>query len=124
MIGKGRNRAVAKTYWDASWNETTSPGTYAGYKTASGRAMRWGTNTVSAVNQETDSFCTPAEVGDPICRPTKIFKLTFEAGLPTSHEARSNSGDSGGGVFRKNSWGAWELAGIMIGINAYAGQPM
>jgi len=123
MIGNGRDRPISKTYWDAAWNETTAPGTYAGYKTVSNKTMRWGTNRVSALNVDIDPICGVTDPSNTSCRPTNTFRLIFDSGLPTTDECRANSGDSGGAVFRESSPGQWELAGIMIAIDSYSGQP-
>jgi hypothetical protein len=121
MIGNGRDRPVDKTYWDASWVETSAAGAvYTGYKTVSTHTLRWGTNRVSDRNLVVDSSCYPSDPSNPGCRPTHSFALAFDSGSPTAHEARANSGDSGGAVFKETSG---ELAGIMFAINSYTGQP-
>ncbi len=121
MIGDGRDRPTDKTHWDASWEVTTAAQAYySGYDTVASHTMRWGTNQVSNTDLDMDSTC---DTTDPKCRPTKVFQFTFDAGLPTDHEARANSGDSGGPVFRKQGSEQWELAGIMLAIDGYVDQP-
>ncbi len=122
MIGHGYNREADKTYWDGSWGVTTSPGVYAGYKHVTSRTMRWGTNHVTRTDVEVDPTCGVTEPGNSYCRPTQVFSMTFDSGLPTAHEARANSGDSGGAVFRQRK-GSWYLTGIMVAIDSYVGQP-
>ncbi len=122
LIGHGLSRAASKTYWDGSWGVTTSPGVYAGYTHVSPRTMRWGTNRVTSTGVEVDPTCGVTDPEDTYCKPTQTFKMIFDSGLPTAHEARANSGDSGGPVFRKQG-NTWSLAGIMVAIDSYVGQP-
>lgn len=112
MIGDGRNRAAGKTYWDASWNETTEGlATYTGYKWAAGATKRWGENTVAGKNLNVDSgFGT-----------TVSFSTSFDSSGGVN-EAQGATYDSGGGVFIKNGLN-WELAGIMITISTYGDGP-
>lgn len=118
MIGSGRDRG-AFTQWSVdtgttpwAWTEVPSGGNAAGYKTLSSRAMRWGTNNVAATGLWID-----ASFGD-----TFMLGTTFTDLGPPSSEAQAAYGDSGGGVFRKNG-SAWELAGIMLTVGGYSGQP-
>ncbi|MFM7208155.1 MAG: trypsin-like peptidase domain-containing protein [Planctomycetaceae bacterium] len=118
MIGSGRDRG-SFTQWSVNqgttpwtWTEVPSGGNAAGYKTLSSRSMRWGTNNVAAsalwIN---DGF------GD-----TFMFGTSFTDYGPATTEAQAAYGDSGGGVFHKNG-SAWELAGIMLTVGGYSGQP-
>ena len=118
MIGSGRDRG-AFTQWSVNtgttpwaWTEVSSGGNAAGYKTISNRSMRWGTNNVSAAGLWVDDG-----FGDTFMLGTSFTDLG-----PPSTEAQAAYGDSGGGVFRKNG-SAWELAGIMLTVGGYSGQP-
>jgi hypothetical protein len=122
LIGHGLSRAATKTYWNGSWDVTTSPGVYAGYTHAAPHTMRWGTNRVTSTGVEVDSTCGVTDPENSYCKPTQTFSMTFNSGLPTAHEARANSGDSGGPVFRKQG-SSWYLTGIMVAIDSYLGQP-
>ena len=119
MIGAGRDRG-AFTEWSVNTNTGTSPwvwtevgsgGNFAGYKTLSSRGMRWGTNAVSG---------TGLWINDNYGE-IKTFATTFDD-VPDSTEAQAAYGDSGGGVFRKNG-STWELAGLMLAVKGYSGQP-
>jgi hypothetical protein len=118
MIGSGRDRG-AFTEWSVNqgttpwtWTEVSSGGNAAGYKTLSTRAMRWGTNNVSASAVWVDDG-----FGD-----TFMLATTFNDLGPPSSEAQAAYGDSGGGVFRKNG-STWELAGTILTVAGYSGQP-
>jgi trypsin-like peptidase len=111
MIGRGRNRG-APTTWDPP-----GPGpTIDGYLWGPGVAMRWGTNFVETV-PELPSF-EDAFV-------TRLFSTVFDASGPghSLDEAQAASGDSGGAVFASTGGSGYELAGILIGIAMYQGQP-
>jgi hypothetical protein len=114
MIGSGRDRG-AFTQWLVSgttWTEVPSGGNYSGYKTLGTRSMRWGTNGVTSSN-----LWIPDGFGD-----VNMFGTMFHSSGTATNEAHAAYGDSGGGVFRKNA-SAWELAGVMLTVNGYAGQP-
>jgi len=118
MIGSGRDRG-AFTEWSVNqgttpwtWTEVSSGGNAAGYKTLSTRAMRWGTNNVSASAVWVDDG-----FGD-----TFMLATTFNDLGPPSNEAQAAYGDSGGAVFRKNG-STWELAGTILTVAGYSGQP-
>jgi hypothetical protein len=114
MIGNGRGRSPLRTGWSLAWVIVPRSGaSYAGYKAAGGRALRWGTNRVAAV----DLLLPQGR------RASRSFATRFDAGLPTPHEAQASSGDSGGPVFAKNGEGEWELAGIMFTISGHRNQP-
>lgn len=111
MIGNGLNRGAATT-WDPP-----GPGpTYDGYEWGAGTAKRWGTNFVEDVNAELYE--------GPSGFATQLFGGRFhESGIGHStHEAQAAVGDSGGAVFAANGPG-YDLAGILIGILNYGGQP-
>jgi len=114
MIGNGRNRSPSNTRWSLAWAIVPrSDASYTGYQPRPGRAMRWGTNRIAAVD-------LLARTGN---RLSLSFATRFDAGLPTPHEAQASNGDSGGPVFAKNSEGSWELVGIMTTISGHKGQP-
>jgi hypothetical protein len=94
-----------------TWTEVSSGGNAAGYKTLSTRALRWGTNNVSG----TGSWIFFDN------RDVLTMQTTFQFADGTS-EAQAVVGDSGGPVFVKNG-GQWQLAGIMVTVDAYSGQP-
>lgn len=111
MIGAGLNRGDYKEWLvsGTTWTENTANPNAAGYMWGSGQAMRWGTNNVSGsawVNTSYDAFSR---------------YTTFNDIFPSS-EAQAAYGDSGGGVFFK-SGGQWQLAGIILGVDRYVGQP-
>ncbi len=117
MIGSGLNRG-AFTTWLV--NTSTTPWVWtpnnvnpnaAGYQYGSGRTMRWGTNTTSGTGWVNAGY------GD-----SNTFITTFDYLGGPSTEAQAATGDSGGGVFRKNG-SAWELAGLMLAVDAYDSQP-
>lgn len=118
MIGSGRDRG-AFTEWSVNqgttpwtWTEVSSGGDAAGYKTLATRAMRWGTNNVSG-----SALWIDDGFGD-----TFMLATTFNDLGPPSNEAQAAYGDSGGAVFRKNG-STWELAGTILTVGGYSGQP-
>jgi Trypsin len=109
MIGYGRNREAARTFWQVTvnggpdtWTETAGPHNAEGYKAGIGQTKRWGTNDAEAVN---------VNVNDGVGDIRSMLSLFDDDALLTN-EAQATVGDSGGGVFRKNGPN-WELAGIM-----------
>jgi hypothetical protein len=115
MIGNGRNREAARTFWQVTqtagdnndvWTETTGPHNVEGFKAAPGSAQRWGTNDVESVNLNlNDGF------GD-----TRSFISNFDDDLPgRPDEAQAMVGDSGGAVFHRNVT-QWELSGVMYTV--------
>lgn len=118
MIGAGRNRGAFTTW---SVNTSTSPFTWtvsgsnvnaAGYLWDSSRTMRWGTNRLDAAANWIASDSKSAYVVET--------QFTYSPAYST--EAHASAGDSGGAVFFKNG-SRWELAGIMLAVDAYSGQP-
>jgi hypothetical protein len=107
MIGAGRNREAASTTWNASWNEAPPP-VYTGYKWVGTKTKRWGTNTL-------DAYETISLGGKTVT----AFYTDFDN---VSNQAQGAEGDSGGGVFYFDG-SSWQLAGIMVGITLYPGQP-
>ena len=114
MIGGGRNRSPSLSGWSPAWVIVPfSDAWYTGYQPAPGRAIRWGTNRIAAIDLVT-------RMGK---RVSHCFATLFDGGLPTPHEAQAASGDSGGPVFAKNGDGEWELVGIMSTISQHQTQP-
>jgi len=118
MIGAGRDRQPGLTEWSVNtavdpwiWTEVTAGGNAAGYKATSTRSLRWGTNALSGTG-EWISY----GLGD-----VKSIVTTFDD-LRGTAEAQASYGDSGGGVFAKRG-SAWELAGLMVVVDGYSGQP-
>jgi len=109
MIGNGRNRETSQTKWDSAWVEGAKPTAFTGYKWAAGSSKRWGTNTKQA-----DAGLINANNGI-----TDMFYVDFDN---SNGQAQGATFDSGGGVFYNNG-GNWELAGIMLAIAPYGGQP-
>ncbi len=120
MIGAGRLQASAPTYWQVTefpgngndiWNEQNSPFTDYGFKTTATRGLRWGENSISAVNQTINYG-----VGH-----VRMFFTDFDAGALT-HEAQAVSGDSGGAVLSHDG-ASWVLSGIMLAVGTFDMQP-
>lgn len=119
LIGAGRDRQPGLTEWSVNttaspwtWTEVASGGNYLGYKAnMAARSMRWGTNALSG----TGEWITYG-YGD-----VRTVVTTFDDLRGTS-EAQASYGDSGGGVFAKNG-ADWELAGLMLAVAGYSGQP-
>jgi hypothetical protein len=117
MIGGGLDRG-AFTQWSVNqstnpwtWTEVSSGGNAAGYKTLATRALRWGTNAVGGTEQWISTGS----------QDVLTTWTTFSFADGTS-EAQAVVGDSGGPVFAKYG-GQWQLAGIMVTVDAYSGQP-
>ena len=81
-----------------------------GFRWTSSNARRWGTNRVAVVG-----FDAPGAG-----RSTRVFATLFSAG--ERHEAQAAIGDSGGAAFVRRR-GVWVLAGIMISVVNFPGQP-
>ncbi len=111
MIGYGRDRQVALTYWDAAGNEFSSPSgatIASGYKWDSDRTKRWGANTIHQVNLITEA----SGFGDIHAVSTRFDSSAPDA---VNFEAQAAGGDSGGAVFVRNGQG-WALAGLMHSV--------
>jgi hypothetical protein len=106
MIGNGRNRGDPTT-----WNPP-GPGSVDGYLYGPGGTKRWGTNRAEVPPAFEAAF------------GTWIFGSVFDqsGGGYTTHEAQAATGDSGGAAFALNGT-SYELAGILIGIGTFQGQP-
>lgn len=107
LIGNGRNRGAA-----TSWTHPPSGILLDGWAWGSGREIRWGTNSISVIDDEstgTRAFWTEL---DP---PTR-------GGPPGEHESDVVSGDSGGAAFLGSGSSA-ELVGILFAHGSFEGQP-
>lgn len=100
LIGPGWTRGER-----TSWNGKT------GWTWGSNSVLRWGTNRVALVGID-----VPA--GDNV---TPGFAMAFDPG-ETRFEAQAAIGDSGGAVFIPRN-GRYELAGILIAVAGFPGQP-
>ncbi|MCE5278412.1 MAG: serine protease [Planctomycetaceae bacterium] len=119
-IGYGRNRATSATSWYVdidtnpyTWSETPFSGYDAqagGFKTTSTRTKRWGENAISGSETLSGSYGT-----------TRMLKTTFDAS-GSANEFQGIAGDSGGALFWKNG-SDWELAGIVLSVGTFSGQP-
>ncbi len=112
-IGYGRNRAVDESRWNSSWDEVfpPNPGFHRGFEFAAGNTKRWGTNEIAGT--------TPADDWGE----TYTIDTTFSEFAGDAFEMQAVHGDSGGGLFYKNSQGDWELAGIIVFQTPYTNQP-
>lgn len=105
MAGNGRHRGAA-----TSWDPGAGPA-IDGFAYGPGRTRRWGTN-------EPAGFQTITISG----RQIVAFYTAFDENAATEHEAQAAPGDSGGAVFAETA-GGWELAGIMVAVGTFGGQP-
>ena len=105
LIGHGRNRGASTT-----WNG------FNGYLWGPGASKRWGTNFVENVD---------ADLFEPYFDNTQLFGSEFNESHPAhSDEGQAAVGDSGGAAYAStNNGSSYQLAGIMIGIIGYTGQP-
>jgi hypothetical protein len=110
MIGYGRTRGAAVSY-DASWVLGGTPAAYSGYAWGTA-AKNWGTNVIAGTATGNDGY--------GVC--VLLATLFDKGGEATADEAQAAIYDSGGGVFAKVS-GEWRLAGIMVTVGGYTGQP-
>jgi len=100
LIGAGCNRGE-----QTSWNGKT------GWTWGPISTLRWGTNQVALVGID-------VRAGDNV---TPSFAVRFDPN-GTRFEAQAAMGDSGGAVFIPRN-GRYELAGILIAIAGFPGQP-
>ena len=122
MIGAGRDRG-AFTEWTINqsttpwtWTVVSSGGDAAGYQTLGTRAMRWGTNSIDGM----PLWIAESDLAPPL--DVRCLATKFQAFGSPSSEAQAVYGDSGGGVFAK-SGGTWQLAGLILDVAGYSGQP-
>lgn len=107
VAGNGRDRGNPLV-WDP--NGSYSPGPTGGYAWASSTHVCWGNNNLEVY---------PA---GGLVFNTRAFGSFFDAGRPLP-ESQAVTGDSGGGVFTLSLLGEWQLAGVILGIAQYSGQP-
>lgn len=122
MIGSGRDRG-AFTEWTVNqsttpwtWTVVPSGGDAAGYQTLGTRALRWGTNAIDG----SPLWIAESDLAPPL--DVRCLATTFQASGSPSSEAQAVYGDSGGGVFEKTG-GTWRLAGLILDVTGYSGQP-
>ena len=102
-IGYGRDRGAATT-WERHSGFFTS---------AADRTKRWGENTI-----DTNGITVNSGYGN-----TSALKVDFDMrGGSGDNEFQGYYGDSGGAFFYDNGTN-WELAGMMVAIGTYTGQP-
>jgi hypothetical protein len=139
FIGDGGavNPSDTETYWNVTgtdpnftWTEVSvsDPHNASGYKSTTSRKL-WGTNLV-----EDDATFFSAETDpdhtvflNPGAGAIHLFLTEFDKsgetdGSVTAHEAQAQGGDSGSGVFAKES-GEWVLAGISDAVGGFEDQP-
>ncbi len=111
MIGYGRTRGDQVSY-DAAWLLGGLPTAYSGYVWGCAQKS-WGTNRVAQTLAVADGY--------GVCQ---TYQTVFDAAGPGvgAEEAQGALFDSGGGVFAKIA-GTWRLAGIMVTVSGYDGQP-
>jgi len=103
MIGAGLDRGAPTSWMGID-----------GFLWGSGSAMRWGTNLVL------NNGLTVSLNGNV----TTCFNTDFTGPSGgTAYEAQGAVGDSGGAVFYKGPQGGWGLAGVIVAIADYNGQP-
>jgi hypothetical protein len=110
-ISYGMAAATANpTWWNSSWQEQMGTPAYSGYDWGSGGIKRWGTNYLSGSGLVDDGHGV-----------TSSLKTQFNS-IGDANEFQAASGDSGGAVFTQIN-GTWELAGVILAIDMYDGQP-
>jgi hypothetical protein len=110
MIGCGRTRGAFVSY-DSSWVVGGVPAVCTGYLWGA-PAKNWGTNKIAGTATIDDGY--------GVCA---TYETSFTSGAgATANEAQGAIYDSGGGVFAKVG-GSWMLAGIMVTVSSYEGQP-
>lgn len=100
LIGNGADRGAA-----IAWNG------FVGFSWGTTNTIRWGT---APVAEQALNLSLAGSV-------TRAFTTTFIRGT-RSFSAQAAVGDSGGAAFVKVD-GVWELAGVMVAIDTYDGQP-
>jgi len=100
LIGNGADRGAA-TVWNS----------IAGYSWGTRNTIRWGT---APVEEQAVNVSLAGSV-------TRAFTTLFKR-RATPSPAQAAVGDSGGAVFVKVN-GVWNLAGVMVAVDTYMGQP-
>ncbi len=109
MIGNGRERTSGLKGWDEYWEDAIFFGFYNGYTYDStspyDTSLRWGSNQIESTGLSSNGVT--------------CFSTDFD---DNPNEGQATPADSGGGVFIK-SGDTWELAGTILYIGEYSGQP-
>jgi len=117
MFGTGRDQDPDRIHWRVNytggeyvWQEcppgqADATGYYWSHDPET-RIKRWGTNEINNVFENAGRY---------------YFSTSFDEG-DTPYEANGADKDSGGAVFIDNG-GSWELAGIIVGLSSWSGQP-
>jgi len=113
MIGCGCTRGDSVSY-DSSWVGNGMPAQYTGYLWDT-PAKSWGTNRIAGTITADDGYGS-------IVASVIDFTFPGPGSDATTDEAQGALYDSGGAVFAKLG-GSWQLAGIMVAVGTYAGQP-
>lgn len=127
MIGAGRSPSSATpTTWHVDtdpvdpdpwvWSTSTFPDadtTIDGFITNSTKTKRWGTNVVESVVTDLNYL----SYGD-----MNAIVTDFDESGGTAFESQAVTNDSGSGLFVDNGSG-WELAGTIVTVGLYSGQP-
>jgi hypothetical protein len=109
-IGYGKDRND-ETWWNAAWQEKTGMKVYTGFYWDSTNSKRWGTNNISGTTTiDGGSYGTTAGL------------LTVFSNAMGDDEMQAALNDSGGGAFYAGDSG-WELAGIILSVSRFSGQP-
>jgi hypothetical protein len=114
MTGAGRQQEAGQTTWDASWVEGGAPTAYTGYKYQSPASypLAYGTNNLDGTLY--------VNIGGLMVHSI-YMDYDSPSGSP-DYEGVGATGDSGGAIFYKNG-GSWELAGVMLAVATFVGQP-
>jgi hypothetical protein len=107
IAGNGIDRGYPTSY---DPNGVGPPGPVAGYTWGSTRRLRYGTNRVETHPAGGRTFNTQA------------FGSLFDSDAP-GPEGQAVPGDSGGAAFWQAPSGDWQLAGVILAIREYPGQP-
>lgn len=123
MMGYGRDRAVSGTTWYVDtgtspnvWSTTVTPEwdiTRTGFNTVGTSTKRWGNNNISGTST----------ISYSVSGTTMNVKSLYTDFSNVSGEGQGILGDSGGGLFYLNG-GTWELAGTILTVGTYSGQPV
>ena len=128
MIGAGRSPTsdTATTWfvdegpdpwvWDTSFF-SAEDGTKSGYPTNSTRAVRWGTNSVDGLSTDLSY-----SVGSKSYNDMDALFTDFDQNDGTAFESQAVTNDSGSGLFIDHGAG-WELAGTIVTVGTFPGQP-
>ena len=117
MVGAGRTAQDSPTNWYVdietstwTWSESLFAGAdyiFSGFVTDSSKSVRWGTNTINGFTTFSNS---------------SAFYTDFSPTNSTSYEAQAVTHDSGGAIFTQNGMN-WELAGTIVAVSPFSGQP-